>query len=263
MLVRGIIQNMNTTSQTTVLWVLGILALLTSRAVFFFIDDPEGPNLLIVTVLAVCIYAVLFWLHTVLRAHEWYKTLSLYIVSGLCICLAVFVYVRFSDTQYVSNTDSTMSDYKNIAYRIDGQTVQLVNGRAETTLPNSSSVVKTAYFGNDLVTDLNGDGLEDRVFLITQETSGTGVFYYVVAAIRTPTGFVSSDAYYLGDRIAPQTINRSPNPRHVRVVVVNYADRRVGEPMTTQPSIGKSVYLKLGTDNMWGIVEPDFPGEAR
>jgi len=37
---------------------LGIAALVCSRAVFFFINDPEGPNLLIVVVLAAVIYAV-------------------------------------------------------------------------------------------------------------------------------------------------------------------------------------------------------------
>jgi hypothetical protein len=33
-----------------------ITALLLSRAVFIFLNDPEGPNLLVVTVLAVSIY---------------------------------------------------------------------------------------------------------------------------------------------------------------------------------------------------------------
>jgi hypothetical protein len=36
---------------------LVISALLLSRAIFFFIDDPEGPNLLVVAVTAVIVYA--------------------------------------------------------------------------------------------------------------------------------------------------------------------------------------------------------------
>lgn len=31
-----------------------------SRLVFFIVDDPEGPNLLIVSVLAIVIYVVLY-----------------------------------------------------------------------------------------------------------------------------------------------------------------------------------------------------------
>jgi len=42
----------------TPLIVLGILSLLVSRATFFFINDPEGPNLVVVIGLAAIIYAV-------------------------------------------------------------------------------------------------------------------------------------------------------------------------------------------------------------
>jgi hypothetical protein len=38
--------------------VLGIASLTLSRIVFYFINDPEGPNLLVVAVLAAVIYAV-------------------------------------------------------------------------------------------------------------------------------------------------------------------------------------------------------------
>ena len=112
--------------------------------------------------------------------------------------------------------------------------------------------------------DLNNDGLEDVVFLLTQETGGSGTFFYAVAALNTPAGYVGSDGYLLGDRIAPQTTNVSMNPRHKNVIVVNYADRNPGEPMTERPSLGKSAYLKLDPQTMqWGIVVADFEGESR
>ncbi len=38
------------------LLILAVTAMVSSRAMFLFIDDPEGPNLLIVTVLAAIIY---------------------------------------------------------------------------------------------------------------------------------------------------------------------------------------------------------------
>lgn len=40
------------------LLILGATALVCSRAMFFFIDDSEGPNLLIVTVLAIILYVL-------------------------------------------------------------------------------------------------------------------------------------------------------------------------------------------------------------
>ncbi len=36
--------------------ILGITALVCSRVMFFFFNDPEGPNLLVVTVMAAIIY---------------------------------------------------------------------------------------------------------------------------------------------------------------------------------------------------------------
>ncbi|MCA9361931.1 hypothetical protein KC906_01010 [Candidatus Kaiserbacteria bacterium] len=156
------------------------------------------------------------------------------------------------------------NDPKNAAYLIEGQRVQLVDGYVESEVaPDSASKLITRYFGNELVTDLDGDGDEDVAFVLTQETGGTGTFYYAVAALQTEEGYVGSDGFLLGDRIAPQPTTLSPNPRHVRVVVFNYADRAPGEPMTTQPSVGKSAYLKIVPEiNTWAVVAPDFEGES-
>lgn len=157
------------------------------------------------------------------------------------------------------------ASYKDAAYYIDGTLVQLVGGEAHTdAAPGSAAKVVTRYFGNELEVDLNEDGRKDVVFLLTQNTGGSGTFYYAVAALNTPRGYVGSDAYLLGDRVAPQTTELSQNPRHKNVVVVNYADRAPGEPMTAQHSVGKSAYIKLDTNTMqWGIVVPNFEGESR
>ncbi len=157
------------------------------------------------------------------------------------------------------------ADYRDAVYTIEGQQVRLEDGVAETeAAPGSASKVVTRYFGNELKTDLDGDGREDIAFILTQERGGSGTFFYAVAALNTNQGYVGSDSYLLGDRIAPQSTNVSQNPKHKYVVVFNYADRASGEAMTTRPSIGKSVYLKLNPVSMqWGIVEPDFSGESR
>lgn len=153
---------------------------------------------------------------------------------------------------------------KDATYRINGQVVTLVDGFAETeAAPGSASKIVTRYFGNEVKTDLDGDHVEDVAFILTQKTGGSGVFYYAVGAVMTKDGYVGTDGYLLGDRIAPQSTNISQNPRHKEVVVFNYVDRAPNEPMTAAPSIGKSVYLKLVPETMnWAIVEPDFEGES-
>lgn len=187
------------------------------------------------------------------------KLLALIIVVGLASSLLVWkVYAPTVDSE------RPIVDFKNISYQIEGQPVKLTAGVSEVPVaPGAPTNVVTKYFGNELRTDLNDDGLEDVVFILTQQPGGSGTFYYAVAALKTATGYVGSDGFLLGDRVAPQTTELSQNPRHKHVVVINYADRAADEPMTAEPSVGKSAYLKLDPVSMqWGIVEPDFEGES-
>jgi len=52
--------------------------------------------------------------------------------------------------------------------------------------------------------------------------------------------YKGTNAILLGDRIAPQTTEIKNGQ-----VIVNYADRAAGEPMTARPSVGVSKYLKV------------------
>jgi hypothetical protein len=190
-----------------------------------------------------------------------HKSLLLIIFGGLLLVGGFFV---LNTHIYNEKQADTAADYKDAKYIIDGQRVKLEDGVSETeAAPGSAAKVVTRYFGNELMTDLDGDGDEDVAFVLTQTTGGSGTFYYAVAALNTEDGYVGSDAYLLGDRIAPQTTELSQNPRHVNVVVFNYTDRAPDQPMTASPSVGKSVYLKIVPETVqWAIVEPDFEGES-
>jgi len=56
-------------SKKTSLIILGITAIPLSRLMFVFFNDPEGPNLLVVTVAAIIVYllSLAFYLSKVLR----------------------------------------------------------------------------------------------------------------------------------------------------------------------------------------------------
>lgn len=183
------------------------------------------------------------------------------------VVVALLVGGFFALNSYIYNEKqaSGPADYKDAEYVIEGQLVTLVDGVAETeAAPGSATKIVTKYFGNELMTDLDGDGRQDVAFILTQDRGGSGTFYYAVAALNSERGYLGSDGYLLGDRIAPQSTDVSPNPKHKYVVVFNYADRAPGEPMTASPSVGKSAYLKIDPQSrQWGIVVPDFEGESR
>lgn len=155
---------------------------------------------------------------------------------------------------YVIKTDSptldaTPNGYKNITYTIDGSLVALVNGASTVSAaPGSASEITTQYFGNNASGDLNGDGISDVAFILTQNTGGSGTFYYVAVAIKTPNGFAGTNAVLLGDRIAPQTTEITDGELRV-----NYAERSPDEPMTAQPSVGVTKYLKVYNNTLQEI----------
>lgn len=137
------------------------------------------------------------------------------------------------------------TSYKDTVYVVEGQPVQLIGGvSVVAAAPNSAAKISTRYFGNEAEGDLNGDGISDIAFLLTQDSGGSGAFFYVVAALKTDTGYIGTNAVLLGDRIAPQqTVIRDGQ------VIANYAERNVGEAMTTLPTVGVSKYLMVsGTE---------------
>jgi heat shock protein HslJ len=183
--------------------------------------------------------------------------LSSLFVAALVVAGATLVLVdRTADETEPGNG----GDHRNTEYVVNEQRIRLVDGVAETEVaPGSASRTVTRYFGNEVRHDLNGDVELDVVFLLTQETGGSGVFYYVVAALAAPDGFVGSHAVFLGDRIAPQTLEVRAND----IIVVNYAERAPGESFAVAPSVGKSLWLKLDPETLqFGEVAQDFEGEA-
>ena len=135
-----------------------------------------------------------------------------------------------------------VNDPKNATYLIENQPVALAGGRAETEIaPGSASKLVTQYFGNEATGDLNGDGVPDVAFILTQSGGGSGIFYYVAVALGlSGGGYHGTDAVFLGDRIAPQSTEIKNG-----VLTVNYADRKPTDPMTAAPSVGISKYLKV------------------
>jgi hypothetical protein len=130
---------------------------------------------------------------------------------------------------------------KDATYLIENESITFKNGLSEMEIaPGSASKKITKYFGNEAVGDLNNDNKADTVFLLTQESGGSGTFFYVAVLLSSEKGYVGTNAILLGDRIAPQTTEIKDGK-----IVVNYADRKVGEPFSVAPSVGVSKYLKI------------------
>lgn len=79
-------------SKKVALFGLGITALLCSRLVFFFFDDPEGPNLVVVIGLALILYLPSLVIYSFLRvanAKKFWVAILIQVVlaTALYFCL--------------------------------------------------------------------------------------------------------------------------------------------------------------------------------
>jgi hypothetical protein len=163
------------------------------------------------------------------------------VIIVLILACGVWYWLSNNGGVATKSLPATAADYKNTTYTIEGQPVALVGGHAETpAAPGSTDTVTTDYFGNDATGDLNGDGVPDTAFIVYQNPGGTGTFFYVVAALKTATGYQGTNAILLGDRIAPQTTEIKNGE-----LIVNYTDRAASDPMAAEPSVGVSKYLKV------------------
>lgn len=170
--------------------------------------------------------------------------------------LVVIVLAFFGFNAYIyeekQGDGGLVEDYKAATYYLSGAEMHL--GEDGLT-----------YFGNEARGDLDADGDEDIAFLVTHQPGGSGTFFYLAGAINDGGKYTGTNVMLIGDRIAPQTTEyRDLGAPYGARVIVNYADRGPGEPFTTQPSFGKSLFAKYSPDtNDFGEVVQDFEGESR
>jgi len=178
------------------------------------------------------------------------------------VSIAVLVIIVLIATFFILQNRNVKiaGDVKNITYKIANQSFDMKNGRAEVSIvPGSASKNVLSLFGEPVFGDLNGDGLVDAAVLLVNTSGGSGAFYYATLAINTGDGYKATEAMYLGDRIAPQTVEI-----HDGRAVYNFAERKGTDPMTTPPSIGKSVWVNYdkATGHIGEWVK-GFEGESR
>lgn len=162
-------------------------------------------------------------------------------ILGILIVIGGGCYIWKNGNKPAENTQegntTQETSYKDATYMIEGKESKLTDPGVK-------------YFGNEAVGDLNGDGKEDIVFLLTYDGGGSGTFYYVTAALKTDNGYRGTSAVFIGDRIAPQSTEIKDGK-----VIVNYGDRKPNEPMTASPSVGVSKYLKITENELVQITQ--------
>jgi len=180
-----------------------------------------------------------------------YGIIALFVVG---ILLMIFIIGYWQSTPH-----QNLSDVKDATYVVAGETFTLKDGKAENKYGPDSALKNTLQiFGEPVYGDLNGDGrTADAALLLQNNPGGSGTFYYAVLVMSINDTYKPTETMFLGDRIAPQNINIFDGR-----AVYNFAERRADEPMTTPPSMGKSVWVHYDPKtNQIGEWVKDFEGE--
>ncbi|MCR4278283.1 MAG: hypothetical protein NUV81_00010 [bacterium] len=162
------------------------------------------------------------------------------LIIGCFLAYFLYVNIQGSPNQEIPSRNQPMEttavDPLNATYTIENVSVSLVNGKAESTIDGSK--VTTSIVGQPVVGDINADDKDDSAVFITQNSGGTGVFYYVALAINTANGTKGTNAVFLGDRILTKNIQIKSNQ-----LVVNFTDRKSSDPMVAPPTVNTSILL--------------------
>lgn len=157
-----------------------------------------------------------------------------------------------SPTGTPAETATPPTNYQNGTYLIEGHAITLVDGLSEVEIaPGSSSKSVTRYIGFYAAGDLNGDGKEDAVFLLTQDNGGSGTFYYVTTALSTELSYKGTNGIFLGDRIAPLSTQIEDGR-----IVVRYKDRNPNDSFAVEPAVDFMRYFKVFNNSLSEVDQP-------
>lgn len=88
--ISSIITDMYFKSKKTSLIILGITSIACSRLTFYFFKDPEGPNLLIVMVLAAVLYVLSLMAYLFVLSSTGFKRLTLAISIQIIVATGLY-----------------------------------------------------------------------------------------------------------------------------------------------------------------------------
>jgi len=127
-------------------------------------------------------------------------------------------------------------DPSNATFKIERDTVALVNGRAEReAAPGSATKVTTTLADPRVSGDVDGDGRPDTVVVLIYQPGSSGTFSYVAVLLNAAGGVTTAPAVLLGDRIKVTGVKLEG-----RTIVVDVLDRTAGQPFSESPSVAST-----------------------
>jgi len=144
----------------------------------------------------------------------------------IVVVIIAALFYLFKDSK--SEVKTTVPDNPDATFRPD-PTLATFSG-----LEGEVTILEEKAYG-----DINGDQKPDTAVLLAESGGGSGVFIYAAAYVSGPVNYKGTNAVFLGDRIAPQTVSINA----AGVIKVSYLDRAPDEAFAAEPTISVSKEL--------------------
>ncbi|MEK7194155.1 MAG: hypothetical protein AAB660_00505 [Patescibacteria group bacterium] len=127
-------------------------------------------------------------------------------------------------------------DATNATFIFEDGSIKLKNGKANTNIAGSSISVDTNLIEEPIAyADINGDGKNDTIVILSQDGGGSGIFVYLAAYVSGNVEYKGSNAVFIGDRVSPKSITAGKDG----IITFEYLDRNENDPMASEPTILK------------------------
>jgi len=164
------------------------------------------------------------------------KIITIVVIIGA----VAFVYFMRDDspqeetgTPVASENGTFRPNPSNATFIFDDGPITLSQGHNERAItPSSALLEETTLMDKFAYGDINLDGKEDAALFLARYGGGSGTFIYVAVFVSGPVTHRGSEAIFIGDRIAPQSISINRE-----VVTVEYLDRGPDEALASEPTI--------------------------
>jgi hypothetical protein len=110
-------------------------------------------------------------------------------------------------------------------YQVEGSELLFSGGHAELKNEESGDKMTFDVTSEPIFGDINGDGQEDALLILTAQGKDTEVAYYVAVALNDDGGYLGIDSVRLEERVAPREVRIQDE-----MVVVTYSKN--GETLT-------------------------------
>lgn len=170
------------------------------------------------------------------------------VVTITFVAVVGFIWFNFANRPGVPGDPGLSTKVSNLVVTIGDRTFTMFNGFAAQEAVSGSAAQNTVrIIGEPAPGDANRDGYRDAALLIENDLGGNGRFYYAVLAVDENGSYRATNALLMGDRIAPRTVDFLD--WHF---VYNYLARQSGEPMTADPSVTQSLWIRF--DKASGVI---------